>query len=152
MATIESLRRCPLFAELYDNEIESILNKSVVISFAPNKIILNENAESSDIFIVLHGHALVSKKVNGKDMVVAKIGQGEVFGESALLKETHQQFSLTSRDDCDILVIDNETIFSLFDSQPKIFSVLLMNTAKILSKRLYHSKKFIKAIYSRVIV
>ena len=55
--------------------------------YKKNQIIIKEDEESDDIYLVYKGSCLVVKKVNEKYRVMNIIHSGEVFGEMAVFGE-----------------------------------------------------------------
>ena len=150
MSMLDTLKSCPLFTELYDDEIEIILAKCTVHEFEPNSMISEEGKKDENIFVVLNGAARVCKKKNGKVIRIAKLKAGEVFGESVLLNETTRSMSIVAEDKCDVLVLHHDDVLSLFDTNTKIFSILMMNFARILTTRLKFSRKVIKSVHDKL--
>jgi len=150
MSQIDIVKSCPLFFELYDDEIDSILKKCYVIQYSSSKLIIKEGDEGKDFFVIVQGKVEVSKQVAGRKIRIAVLEKGDVFGEFVLINERKRRTSISALDSCDILVVDHDTIFSLFQNNPKIFSILMMNMARLLARRLRHSNRAINSMYKRV--
>lgn len=150
MSMLDTLKSCPLFTELYDDEIEIILSKCSVHEFEPDTMISEEGKKDENLFVVLNGAARVCKSINGRVVRIAKLKSGEVFGESVLLNETTRTMSIVAEEKCDVLVLHHDDVLALFESNSKIFSILMMNFARILTTRLKFSRKVIKSVHDKL--
>lgn len=80
-STVELLRRVPIFGDLKDSEIESLIAEAAEEIHSPGDVVIKDGSWLSDLYIVLHGKVEVRKK--GK--TIARLGEGQFFGEMAVL-------------------------------------------------------------------
>jgi len=133
----ELVKGCPLFYELYDEEIESILHSCIVVTFKDGQYIIKEGDQGKQIFIILNGKAKVTKnKAEGGELFLTELKKGDVFGEMVLINENKRSSNVVSHNTSEILVIEYDDIFSLFVKETKIFAVLLLNLARQITIRL----------------
>ncbi|MBT3584893.1 MAG: cyclic nucleotide-binding domain-containing protein [Halobacteriovoraceae bacterium] len=147
---INIVKSCPLFQELYHDELEDILQECVVVHFEPGANIIKEGEEGKDFFVVLSGRATVSKNIKGREVKIATLTKGDVFGERVILNDNIRATTISAMTGCDFLVVDHETILNLYQKNPKTFSILVMNMVRLLDKRLSHSKAALRAIHERL--
>jgi len=82
MDTAGMLKKTPLFTELSDKEISSLLATAKAREFSAGQAIIHEGQEGAQAFyLLLEGTAEVTK--GGKHL--ADLGPGDYFGEMALL-------------------------------------------------------------------
>jgi CRP-like cAMP-binding protein len=132
MSVLEIVKGSPLFYELYDTEILKIVEKCKVINLEEGDYIFKENEEGDEIFLILQGSAIVKKG----DLTIGKLRKGDLFGEMVLLKEKSRNADIIANNFCDVLVMKYDDIFSLFERDNKIFSILMLNLARMLATRL----------------
>lgn len=132
MSVLQIVKGCPLFYELYDEEILRIVESCRVVQAQKNDYVFNKGDLGNEIFLILNGSAKVIK--NGTEL--AKLRRGDLFGEMVLLKDNIRNADIQIQDFSDILVIDYNTIFNLYESNIKVFSVLMLNLARMLATRL----------------
>ena len=150
MSLIDSIKGCPLFYELYDDEIEDILSSCVVKTFNKGELVMQEGGEGQEFYVVLNGQAEVTKVVNGKKVSINTLRRGDVFGETVLINETKRLTSVEAVDRCDVLVIEHDTIFSTFEKKTKVFAMLILNLARMLTFRLRASNSAISKVHERL--
>jgi small-conductance mechanosensitive channel/CRP-like cAMP-binding protein len=76
-----ALERCKLFAGLPPHALEVLANASRWLDFAPGEVVVREGDASRALYVVGAGEAAVMH--SGAE--VARVGEGEVFGEMAFL-------------------------------------------------------------------
>jgi CRP-like cAMP-binding protein len=80
---VELLRNVPLFYELDDDDLESLLDDASEETFAAGQAIVNDGSFLADLYIILNGRVEVRKKGN----VLATLGKSQFFGEMAFLND-----------------------------------------------------------------
>ena len=126
------IKSSPLFIELYDDEIDEIIKDCHVRSLEAQEMLFQENDSGEDIFIVLTGELLISKGgVN-----ITKFVKGELLGELVLINDNQRTTSCCASVFTEVLVLNNKMIFGLYAKKPRLFSILMMNIARMLAQRL----------------
>ena len=143
MATTDLLKACPLFYELYDQEIDKVVDKCSVYTFQPGDHIVKDGDEGSEIFIILDGEAWVQKKTPTGLARIQPLRNGDVFGELVLIDVRTRSADIVAETPCHVLEIKYEDIFKLYKQEPKIFSLLILNLSRLLAKRLRSSNQII---------
>ena len=146
MSAAQLVAGCPLFHEIYDNEVEEIIADCMVASYQPGDFIINQGDTNTDICVLLQGHAKVTSSKDGKDQDVATLNKGDLFGELVLINETKRTASIVAVDQCDILVMTYENFFSYFQKKPKVFALMVLNVTRLITKRLKNSTETIQKL------
>ena len=137
MALDHILKGCELFFELYDDEVERILKTQHVHHYVPNEKIINADDKGNQIFVLMEGIAEIQKDLgDGEKIGVEKLKPGEVFGLLLLLDDKEYGIDIVARTRCAVLEIKHTAIMDLFDKNPRIFGIILLNICRILAKRL----------------
>ena len=74
---------------------------------------------------------------------IAPLVKGDVFGELVLLDEKIRSADIVSIEVSDVLELSYSQIFSLYEKEPNIFGVLMLNVSRLLAKRLRATNKII---------
>lgn len=136
----------PLFLELYDDEIMKIVEKCQVLSLEKGDCIFKEGDQGDELFIVLTGAAHVEKH----GVSLAELKKGDLFGELVLLNENIRSADIIVDNYTDLLIMSYSDIFGLYEHEPKIFSVLILNLARLLTKRLKDSSATIQLLNEKI--
>ncbi len=149
MASIDTVKRCSLFFELLDEEIDTVIQHCFVQSFEPNQLIIRENEIGSDFLIILSGKAKVTKNINGREIEIAIVKKGDALGEAVLINEGKRTTNVIALGQVDALIINQSIIYNVFEKNPKIFAILMLNLARMLSGRLRNSNRAIAKMHER---
>lgn len=146
MSVLHIVKGCPLFYELYDDEILRIVESCRVMQSVKGDHVFKQGDHGNEIYLILNGAAVVKKG----EITIAKLRRGDLFGEMVLLKDNIRQADIYIQDYTDILVIDYETIFGLYESNIKVFSILMLNLARMLATRLKKAGEIIEELKSNI--
>jgi CRP/FNR family cyclic AMP-dependent transcriptional regulator len=110
------LRKSPLFSRLPDEEIDALLAHAVVERFRAGALIGAKGDPGSSMMAVLTGQVLISVlSVEGKQIVLNMINEGEVVGEIALLDGKERSADMTASTNCELLVIERRSFLPLLE-------------------------------------
>ncbi|MAZ48291.1 MAG: hypothetical protein CME65_06990 [Halobacteriovoraceae bacterium] len=146
MSIINTIKGSPLFYELFDEEIETIIEDCHVLNLEAGDYIFHEGDHGDEIFLILTGAAAVKKG----EVTLVELRKGDLFGEMVLLDERTRTADIVSSTYTDVLVLSYEVIFGVFKKNPKIFSLLMLNLCRLLAKRLKGSSDQIKKLNSMI--
>jgi len=105
------LRRAPIFAELDDRDIEALAKLARVAVFPEGDEIIQEGAdfdeEADGIFVIVSGAVEVRTNADapGGGTLLMTLGQGEFFGEMALLDGKPRSASIIASEESQCLVL-----------------------------------------------
>jgi CRP-like cAMP-binding protein len=142
MSIINVIKSSPLFFELFDEEIETIVQDCSVMNLEAGDYIFKEGDEGNEIFLILAGGAAVKKG----EVTLVELRKGDLFGEMVLLDEKTRTADIVSTTYTDVLVLSYDVIFGVFKKNPKIFSLLMLNLCRLLAKRLKGSSNEISRL------
>lgn len=132
MGLLQVIKSSPLFTELYDDEIEEIIKDCKVRCLEQNEILFQENDAGEDLFIVLTGELLIIKG----GVTITKFNKGELLGELVLINDQQRTTSCCASVYTEVLILNNKMIFGFYAKKPRLFSILMMNIARMLAQRL----------------
>ena len=110
------LRRSALFSRLPDEEADAILGQAIFRRYAANERIFSKGDPGSSMMAVLRGRvAISSPSLDGKEVILNVIGEGEIFGEIALLDGKERTADATAMTNCELLVVARRSFLPLLD-------------------------------------
>ena len=93
--------------------------------FQRGAVILREGDESTEAYIIRRGRVEVTKAGRSGPVVLATLGEGEIFGEMALITEKPRSATVTALEEVEAAVVDPESFNQLIREQPEfIFPIL----------------------------
>jgi len=133
---LDSLRVCPLFANLDSARLTAIRAMSKLVSCQAGDTIFNRGDAGSEIFVVYEGvvEFFASRKRGSskQEEIVDTCGPGEAFGELAVFGEMRRTLGARARDPVRLLKLDRDNLVQLMHADPTIAACFL----RILSRRI----------------
>lgn len=137
---LEQVRHIQLFSSLTDEELTEVLGKLFIKECEKNEALLRQEESNSSMYIVLQGEAKVFQiNDEGKEIIIALIGDGEYFGEMSLIDEDMTSASVVATRKSAIALLSREDFFSLLYANKKV----LDNVLKALCARIRGSTETI---------
>lgn len=100
----------------------------------PNQILLQEGDRSNSMYWVQSGQLIVTKKRGNEEVVLGHIYSGELVGEISFLDQEPRSATVKAVTDCDLIEIPQETIDTIYHTQPKWLETLVLTLAERLRK------------------
>jgi len=132
MVQAETLQKYALFGGMLDEQIDKIIPLMKHESFAPDDIIITEGKPNDKIYFLIEGQIEVKKG----EVVLSHFGEGDVFGEMEVLDVMPAIASIRAVTQVRAITISNQTLREIYKIDVKIFSLIIMNLARDLSRRL----------------
>ncbi|HXQ29708.1 MAG TPA: Crp/Fnr family transcriptional regulator [Gemmatimonadales bacterium] len=126
MAVTEVLRKVPLFSELGPPELERVAEISRERAYPRNSVILFEDDPGDALYVVAQGQVkVVLIGEDGREVILSVLGEGEFFGEMALIDDEPRSAHVIAMNDSTLLVIRREDFQGLLRQTPSIALALL---------------------------
>ncbi len=128
----EVLVKMPIFARLTERELLRVMQVAEVLAFAPGARVITEGERGDELFIMLSGKVGVSK--GGSQLV--QLGQGEHFGEMALIRSAARSATVIAETNAEILCIRRAQFFEILRREHEIGVKILWQFLGVLADRL----------------
>jgi CRP/FNR family cyclic AMP-dependent transcriptional regulator len=129
----ERLRQVPLFDQLGDAELDGICRAAREKSYPKNSIILFEHDPGDALYVVLGGQVkVVIVGEDGREVILSILGDGDFFGEMALIDDLPRSAHVIATQDSTLLVLRREDFHRCLEGSPRIALGLL----RAMSRRL----------------
>ena len=126
----ERLAAIPLFEHLDNRQLASVRALATVLDIDAGRELIREGATGREFFLVVEGEAEVSRD----GVVVATLGPGTFFGETALLLDQPRNATVTAKTDMVVEVIERRDFKGLLEEYPDLYAPLLQATAHQLAE------------------
>jgi len=94
----EFLRQYPLFADLQTSTLSEVADKMQVEYAEPEDIVIRQGDPGEKFYLIRDGNVDVIVEKDGESRTVAQLGQGQYFGEAALLRDLPRNATVVARD------------------------------------------------------
>jgi signal-transduction protein with cAMP-binding, CBS, and nucleotidyltransferase domain len=106
---ISALEKIPLFAYLNDQERLSLLNEMQPAFFKDGAYLVHQGELGKEFFILVKGQAsAIYTDQLGRSFMLAGLGEGDAFGEIALIDDVPRTASIISEGGCIVLMLRKE--------------------------------------------
>ncbi|MCF0241426.1 MAG: Crp/Fnr family transcriptional regulator [Treponema sp.] len=112
-------------------------------AYPKDTMIFSEAQSGAEMFIIKDGEVAISKVVDGNEVVLAVLKQGDMFGEMALLEHKPRSASAIAHSDCHLMVVNRSNFDQMVSTQPQLISKLTTT----LSERLWSMYRQIDNAY-----
>jgi len=131
MGKEEMLANAPLFAGFGSAELKRLTRDLYPRQYRAGDVVLKEGEEAAGFYIVSSGQVEVVKNLGGpKETVLATLGPGDFFGETALLDGYPRTASIRALEDGECLVMSRWDFLAELKSRPDMAAQILRTLAR----------------------
>ena len=120
----------PLFKDFDPGERKAIVEKFKMRQAAPGEALITEGRNSDGLYVVLHGAVNVAARKDDKSFELARLKEGEIFGEMSLLTRKPASATVTSQGNSILLKLPREHFQELVLTHPQILELVSELTEK----------------------
>jgi CRP-like cAMP-binding protein len=115
-AKVELIRNVPLFSRLSKKGLQEVASIADEIDFPSGKVLTKQGARGREFIVILEGTAAVEQ--DGKP--INTLGEGDFFGEIALVTKLPRTATVTASQPMRALVITDRDFLSLLKKSPDV--------------------------------
>lgn len=146
------LRALPIFETLDDECLRPLMRVSMLRSIPRNTVVLNAGDSTDNIYFVLSGALKVQvSDVDGREVILSKLGPGELFGEMGVLDDHPRSATVLAVEPSQVVVMGKADFKQCLVDNPDVSLFIMRN----LTKRLRMADRNIESlalldVYGRV--
>jgi CRP/FNR family transcriptional regulator, cyclic AMP receptor protein len=130
------LGNCVLFAGLSADERVAVVARARIRTVNAGETVFAIGSPGDQMMALLRGTIRISvPSSEGRELFLAMIGPGEVFGELAVLDGKERSADAIAESSCTLAILDRNDIVSFFERNPSAWPKLV----KVLCQRLRHT-------------
>jgi CRP/FNR family transcriptional regulator, cyclic AMP receptor protein len=146
MATEDARRllgECLLFRELGAEERNALVARAQIRAYCAGEMIFSMGSAGDHLMAVLSGSVCISvPSPSGKEMVLAIMQPGELFGETALLDGKERTANARAITACHLAILEQRDVLVLLDRHPEIWPKLV----QVLCSRLRNADEHMRSL------
>ena len=121
------LSRLPLFTDVSPESLARLEHRMRRREFAPRSVIVREGSSDDSAFLVLSGRVAVRRKDpdSGIEFLLAELGEGEMFGEMALLTRKPRTASVVALEATTCGIIEQSDFDQLLAEHPSAVRAMM---------------------------
>lgn len=132
---LRELEKMPLFVDLTRREIKVVDGFMHERNYLEKEVVFDEGEKGEAFYVVLDGKVLICRQ-GETDTPIAEMGNGNFFGELALLDDAPRSAQALASENCTLLVLFRGDFLGLMQSHGLIASKIAMQLARHLGIRL----------------
>ena len=129
------LKNISIFVDLNEIDFKNISSYFTIKNFPKNSMIVLEEEYGDTVYIVNEGTVKISRlNDEGKEVILALLGIGEIFGELAALDGEARSANVHAQETCKVYAISRNDFIHLLKTNFKVTYALLGELAKRMRK------------------
>jgi CRP/FNR family transcriptional regulator, cyclic AMP receptor protein len=133
----ERLQTAPVLAGLSHEVLAQLASSLPVVMLKIGECVFREGDPAREMFILIDGELEILKKSRrGKEARVAILGPGDAFGEMSVLDLQPRSATVRAVSQVRLVRMSTEELDALYRRDLKAYSMLVLNIARDLSRRL----------------
>jgi CRP/FNR family transcriptional regulator, cyclic AMP receptor protein len=130
-----TLQKVPLFSQLGPTDLARVLEVARERAYPKNSVILFEDDPGDALFVVKQGQVkVVLIGEDGREVILSVLGEGDFFGEMALIDDEPRSAHVIAMNDSTLLVLRREDFQGLLMQTPGIALAMLRELTRRLRR------------------
>ena len=136
--TTEVFKIVPIFNGLSDEALATLTQQVRTFDYSPDNIVITQGTLGDTLYVVSEGAVEVVVNLDmDNEKVLATLKQGESFGEMCIIESVARAASVRAIEEpTEVFAFHKSDLHRLFKTMPEQFSLLILNIAKIVCRRL----------------
>ena len=118
---IETLKRCAFLNGLSEKVLAKLAENAETLRVSNDETIITRGETGSTMYFIISGNA----RIHDGEVTWANIGEGEVFGEVAVLDSEVRSASVTTESDSLLLSVERDVFYNALSLDPDAFRSVL---------------------------
>ena len=120
-----------------------LIDKAKIAIYRQHDVILKEGRLSQSVYLIRKGMVRVERAASGKDVAIAFLESGEIFGEMSFLEKVPTTAAVIAQSDVEVYIFDEQNLDSLLTSVPGLSDRFYQSLAHNLSYRLRQTSSLV---------
>ena len=131
------LQAIPIFAGLSPDALTELTNKAREVTCSAGSLAVHQGDLGNEMFIIHSGKVEIIKQFGeAGEALVATLQARDFFGEMCIIECIPRCASVRAVEDTILFGIKSMALFHLFQHRPEQYSIVILNIARDLSRRL----------------
>lgn len=135
------LNKVSVLAGLSDEQLYSVFRLLERVSYKAGEVIFRQGEKPSHIYIVESGRIRLSVTNGEANLELAVFDEGQCFGEASVIGIRPHSVTAAAAEDTELIVLSRKALMSIYETDPRLFSMLILNIAREACRRLHASSE-----------
>lgn len=125
MTPLRPFPHIPLFSELNEQELQSLLSHIQSQTFPEGSLVCREGEGGDSLFVISRGEVSITKQIpEGREVCVRNLRDGDFFGEFGFFIDQKRHATVKAVTECEILEISRNALNKMIEIHPRLNEVL----------------------------
>jgi CRP-like cAMP-binding protein len=135
VSATDVLQKVPLFSQLSAADLQRVVEVARDRTYPKNSVILFEDDPGDALFVLAKGQVkVVLIGEDGREVILSVLGEGEFFGEMALIDDEPRSAHVIAMEDSTLYVLRREDFQGILENAPGIGLALLRELSRRLRR------------------
>jgi len=131
VSATDVLSKVPLFSQLASADLQRVVDVARDRAYPKNSVILFEDDPGDALYVVAKGQVkVVLIGEDGREVILSVLGEGEFFGEMALIDDEPRSAHVIAMEDSTLYVLRREDFQGILEHAPGIGLALLRELSR----------------------
>ena len=135
------VQQISIFGGLQQAELESVISSLELIFFKKGATIFSKGEAPDSIYIIKKGAIAIHLEGDQEHLKPIVFTTGDCIGEAAFIGILPHSATTETTVDTELIILTREAFMNLFENEPRLFSLLILNIARETSRRLHSADK-----------
>ena len=135
-ARTAAFQRMPIFGGIRADVLQFLVDQGSKVTLPAGAYFFRENDQAQSVFVLEAGRVAVLKYWEGQEHLLTYLGEGDCFGEMALMDLFPRSASVRAIEACSALELPGSAFFALYERDLEQFALIQMNLGREVSRRL----------------
>lgn len=143
----EFFATAPILGGLPDDAVRMLADVARVVDMAAGAVLFTEGEPAHCMYIVHSGRLeILKRRVPGADVRLSMLERGDCIGEMSLIEIQPRSATVRALEPASLYALDHGQIAQLYRSSLEVYTLLVLNLARELSRRLRHADERLLAL------
>ena len=135
------LNKISILAGFSEEQLDHIFRLLEKVSYAAGEKIFEQGQQPSHLYIIESGSVKLTVSRDNTNLELIVLETGCLFGETSVIGIQPHCATAVAVEDTELIVMSRTTLLSIYESDTELFSILILNIAREVCRRLHASDK-----------
>lgn len=136
---LETLEHVTIFSGFTREDLMNICSRCSLVEAPSGETIIEEGTPATEILILLKGRVAVVLNMANDPIELMQCKPGSCIGEASVIGIQMHSATAVVLEDATLMVLRRQVLMELFEENKGLFSLLILNIARELARRLQHT-------------
>lgn len=133
------LDKISILAGLSESQLYTLFRLMHKVTYKAKETVFEQGQQPDHIYIVKNGKVKLVVREDDTPLELIEFEEGHCFGEASVIGIQPHKGTAIAITDTELIVLSRKALMSIYDSDKELFSILILNIAREVCRRLHAS-------------